>query len=133
MKIVTVAIIKKENKILVARRGPKEALAGLWEFPGGKLEDEETLQGCLERELEEEFGIITRSGKELTSSIYEYEHGSFKIVALESKIISGDFELRVHDKVQWIQIEKLLMIELLPADITIANHLIKFFDNNAYV
>lgn len=39
MKIVTAAIIKKEDEILVVRRAPKETLAGLWEFPGGKLED----------------------------------------------------------------------------------------------
>ena len=125
MKIVTAAIIRKEDKILVVRRAPKEALAGLWEFPGGKLEDGETLQECLERELEEEFGIITKSGKELTSSIYEYSHGSFKIIALESEIFSGDLELRVHDKMQWVQIEKLLEVELLPADITIAEYLSK--------
>jgi len=125
MKIVTAAIIRKEDKILVVRRAPKEALAGLWEFPGGKLEDGETLQECLERELEEEFGISTKSGKELTSSIYEYEHGSFKIIALESEIISGNLELRVHDKMQWVQIEKLLEVELLPADIAIAEYLSK--------
>ena len=125
MKIVTAAIIEQDNKILVARRAPREKLAGFWEFPGGKLEEGETLQQCLERELEEEFGIITRSGKEITSSIYEYAHGSFKIVALESKIISGELDLRVHDKIEWINIHELLSIELLPADISIANYLIE--------
>jgi 8-oxo-dGTP diphosphatase len=125
MKIVTAAIIKKENKVLVARRSPGEKLEGLWEFPGGKLEKGETLQNCLERELEEEFGLITKSGRELISSIYEYEHGKFKIVALDSVIISGDLELRVHDKVKWISINRLHDdIELLPADIAIADYLI---------
>jgi len=124
MKIVTAAIIKKDNKILVARRAPDQKLAGLWEFPGGKVEDSETLQQCLERELEEEFGVITKSGKEITSSIYTYEHGSFKIVALESVIISGTLDLRVHDKVEWIQVDELLAVELLPADIAIAEYLI---------
>jgi len=125
MKIVTAAIIRKENKILVARRAPGEKLAGFWEFPGGKLEEGETLQECLERELEEEFGIVTKSGRELTSSVYEYEHGAFKIVAIESEIVSGDLNLRVHDKMNWIAIEKLLDVELLPADIAIANYLIE--------
>ena len=125
MKIVTVAIIKKDNKVLVARRAPNEKLAGLWEFPGGKLENGETLQEGLERELEEEFGVITKSGKEITSSIYTYEHGSFKIVALESVIISGDLHLRVHDEIQWVQVNKLLEVELLPADVAIADYLIR--------
>jgi len=124
MKTVTAAIIIKNKKILVARRGPGQKLSGLWEFPGGKLETGETLQQCLERELEEEFGIITTSGKEITSSIYEYAHGSFKIVALESEIISGELDLRVHDKIKWVDIHGLLSIELLPADISIANYLI---------
>jgi len=124
MKIVTAAIIQEKNKLLLARRAPNEKLAGLWEFPGGKLEKNETLQACLERELQEEFGVITKSGKELTSSIYTYKHGSFKIVALESKIISGNLELRVHDQIQWVAIDKLLEIQLLPADIAIANYLI---------
>ena len=124
MKTVTAAIIKKDNQILVARRAPGEKLAGFWEFPGGKLEEGETLQQCLERELEEEFGLMTQSGNELTSSIYEYDHGVFEIVAIESKIISGEIDLRVHDKILWIEINELLNIELLPADISIANYLI---------
>lgn len=124
MKIVTAAIIRKDHKILVARRAPGEKLGGFWEFPGGKLEKGETLQECLERELEEEFGLTTKSGKELISSIYKYDHGSFKIVALESVITFGEAELRVHDKIEWIDIHKLLDIGLLPADIPIANYLI---------
>ena len=123
MKIVTAAIIYKDNKVLVAKRAPGEKLAGLWEFPGGKLEKGESLQECLERELEEEFGIITKSGPVVTSSIYKYDHGSFKIVALESTIVSGTIELRVHDKVQWIDINNLFEIDLLPADIAIAKDL----------
>ena len=123
MKIVTAAIIRKNNKVLVARRAPGEKLAGLWEFPGGKLEKGETLQECLERELEEEFGLITRSGKEVTSSIYTYEHGSFKIIALESRIISGKIELRVHDKIQWVDIKALHDIDFLPADIAIVDYI----------
>ncbi len=125
MKIVTAAVIKKNNKILVARRGAGEKLAGLWEFPGGKLEEGETLQECLKRELEEEFGIMTKSGLEITSSIYKYEHGSFRIVALESTIVSGSIELRVHDKVEWVDLNELLEVDLLPADIAIAEHLVQ--------
>jgi 8-oxo-dGTP diphosphatase len=54
MKLVTAAIIRDGENILVVRRGPREKLAGFWEFPGGKVEHPETLQECLERELFEE-------------------------------------------------------------------------------
>ena len=49
MKLVTAAIIRDDENILVVRRGPGEKLAGFWEFPGGKVEHLETLQECLER------------------------------------------------------------------------------------
>lgn len=124
MKTVTAAIIRKGNKVLIARRAPGEKLAGFWEFPGGKVEEGETLQECLERELQEEFGIITKSGKVLVSSIYEYAHGIFEIVALETMIISGKPELRVHDEIGWVDIDKLSTVQFLPADIAIVDYLV---------
>ena len=59
MKVIKVtgAIIQKENKFLICRRGPNEKAAGLWEFPGGKLEINETLEECILRELKEELDI----------------------------------------------------------------------------
>jgi len=123
MKKVTASIIFNDNKILVARRGPQEKLAGSWEFPGGKVEENETLEECLERELYEELNIKTKSGKVLTSSTYTYKHGSFEIFALESEIISGTIQPTVHDKISWVNICDLLTYDLLPADIPIAKYL----------
>ena len=55
--IVTGAIIQDGNKFLIGRRGPDEKSPGMWEFPGGKLEDGESLQYCIKRELKEELDI----------------------------------------------------------------------------
>ena len=125
MKRVAAAIIRDKNKILIARRANIENLVGFWEFPGGKVEEGETLQECLERELKEELGIVIKSGHELISSIYKYEHGSFKIIALDARIISGEVKLRVHDKVRWLLTEEIIEVGLLPADIEIARYLQK--------
>ncbi|WP_246303060.1 NUDIX domain-containing protein [Paenibacillus plantarum] len=57
MKKVTAALLMKENKILIEQRKSTDKLAGKWEFPGGKQEDGETLEECLRREMNEEFGI----------------------------------------------------------------------------
>lgn len=56
-KKVAAAIVHLDGKILITRRAPGEKLAGMWEFPGGKIEHEETPQECIIRELREELGV----------------------------------------------------------------------------
>jgi len=119
-KLVTAAIIIDSGKVLLTRRGPSEKLAGFWEFPGGKVEQGESLQDCLERELKEELGIVSVVGRELTRSEYTYPHGAFTLIALESKIVDGDISLSVHDRAEWVEINNLLDYKLAPADIPIA-------------
>jgi 8-oxo-dGTP diphosphatase len=63
MKTVTAAIVEKDGKILVARRKADDRQAGKWEFPGGTLESDETPQECLQREMQEEFGIRVSVGQ----------------------------------------------------------------------
>jgi len=61
MVVVTAAIIEKNGKILIAQRKKGTQLEYKWELPGGKLENDETPEECLERELREEFGVETRA------------------------------------------------------------------------
>ena len=125
IKLVTAAIIRDGEKYFVARRGPAEKLSGFWEFPGGKVEENETLQDCLKRELKEELGIDTNVGAELTSSDYIYEHGSIRLIALKTTIVSGRPTLAVHDKSDWLSPEEILKLQLAPADIPIAQYLLE--------
>ena len=74
-KKVAAAIIRSGEEILLTRRKPGEKLAGYWEFPGGKIEENETIQQCLEREIHEELNIYINAGKVITSSIHTYKHG----------------------------------------------------------
>jgi 8-oxo-dGTP diphosphatase len=124
MKVVTAAIIRRNETVLIARRGPGEKLAGYWEFPGGKVDGDETLPDCLVREIYEEFNVNVVPGKTLCESDYEYEHGSFKIVAIEATTESVDFQLKVHDAVAWVQLERMQEYALLPADKPIVDFLI---------
>ena len=57
---VTAAVIEKNNKILIAQRKKEKHLGLKWEFPGGKIDDGESPESCLRRELKEEFGIETK-------------------------------------------------------------------------
>ena len=121
--IVTAAIIKKDNKFLIAKR--KEGhLANKWEFPGGKLESNETPEDCLKRELHEEFGIETIIGKYLATSIYDYPHIKIKLMAYEVEYISGEFILNDHQEIKWVTKEDLSNYEFAPADIPIVNEIL---------
>jgi 8-oxo-dGTP diphosphatase len=124
MKNVSAAIIKKNDSVLIARRAQGEKLAGFWEFPGGKQEEHETIQQCLERELKEELGIIACCTEILTESIYEYDGGAIKLIAIETNIVCGEIALSVHDTYEWVTYNKLLDYQLAPADIPIARWII---------
>lgn len=123
MKLVTAAIIYQDGKVLLTRRGPGEKLAGFWEFPGGKIENGETYQECLTREIKEELNLQIEVGEVLTTSTYKYEHGEIHLIALEAWILSGSIELTVHDKYEWVAPTDLVFYKLAPADIPIAERL----------
>ena len=82
MNTVTAGIIFDWTKVLLTRRGLNEQLAGYWEFPGGKVEEGETLNECLCRELLEELEIHTQPHNVITESIYDYQTGSIKLIAI---------------------------------------------------
>jgi 8-oxo-dGTP diphosphatase len=120
MKTVTAAIILDGSKVLIARRGPNEKLAGFWEFPGGKVENEETLQECLERELLEELGIRSRVHEVIAENEYHYGHGAIRLVGLRTEALSGQTKMTVHDAIEWVDVTQLTNFDLAPADVPIA-------------
>ena len=120
MTTVTCAIIENNGKILIARRAQDQKLAGKWEFPGGKVEDGESPEECLKRELEEEFGIQAEVGEFITSNTHHYDHISIELFAFHVKYISGDFTLTDHDIIEWVAPAELLNYDLAEADVPIA-------------
>jgi 8-oxo-dGTP diphosphatase len=120
MKLVTAAIIVRDGNVLLTRRKQGERLAGHWEFPGGKVEEGESPQECLERELFEELGVRAKADSIVAESEYHYEHGSIRLLALSTKIEETEFLLRVHDRADWVPVTRLLEYKLAPADIPIA-------------
>jgi len=124
MKLVTAAIIRDGEDILVVRRGAGEMLAGYWEFPGGPVEHPETLQECLERELFTVLDIATKAGPVVAVCDHEYESGSIKLVAMETEIVQGKITLTVHDKMRWLPASEILGLKLAPAAIPIAQSLL---------
>jgi 8-oxo-dGTP diphosphatase len=125
MKLVTAAIIRNENCVLLTRRKKGQKLEGYWEFPGGKIEKDETPQSCLERELLEELCVEAIAGEIITESIYQYSHGIIKLLAIETVLLSEKIQLSVHDKAEWVPVENLCSFKLAPADVHIAKILSK--------
>lgn len=125
MKTVTAAIIIQGNRVLLTRRGPTEKLAGLWEFPGGKVEDGESLAECLQRELHEELGVLAEIGEVMAESEYHYDHGSILLIGLYASLLSNQLKLTVHDEAEWVPISDILAYQLAPADIPLAKEIQK--------
>ena len=125
MKTVTAAILEKDGKILIARRRADDRQAGKWEFPGGTLESGETPQDCLQREMQEEFGIRITVGQFVGESIYDYEHAVIKLIAYYVSWESGKMVLNEHADVRWVSPEQLAEYDFAPADIPLVQKFLR--------
>jgi len=125
MRIVTAAVIERDGKILIARRKKGDRMEGLWEFPGGKLEGNESPEECLRRELHEEFGIDADIGDFLLSSPYEYPHLKIELLVYRATYVRGVFKLNDHDEIRWVLPSELKGYDLAGADVPVADTLIK--------
>lgn len=120
---VAAAVLEKDGKILIARRMAGDALAGKWEFPGGKLEPGETPPECLRRELAEEFGIDSEIGEFVCASEFEYRHTHIELLAYRVRHKAGEFSLNDHSEIRWVAPSELLSYDLASADIPVARKL----------
>jgi 8-oxo-dGTP diphosphatase len=126
MKDVTAAIILKDNKVLITQRAPDEKMAGKWEFPGGKIEQGETPQQCLSREINEELEVSVEVLDFFGESIYRYEYGEIRLLAYFCRWVSGDFILHVHSRLEWVGRDELSAFDFTPADIPFVKKLETF-------
>ncbi|MGN1343190.1 MAG: (deoxy)nucleoside triphosphate pyrophosphohydrolase [Traorella sp.] len=116
---VVAAIIVKDNKIMIAQR-LKGEFAGLWEFPGGKIEKGETPQDALIRELYEEMELKISIHSFLMTA--EYDYSTFHLT-MDCFVCTMDFEdiqLHDHSAIKWISLdEDIKNINWVPADVQI--------------
>ena len=121
---VTAAIIELDDKILIAKRkSVDDIFGGLWEFPGGKIEDGETPEECMARELMEELEIKVEVGTLITSNKHRYPNGIYELLVYKVEHISGNFVLNDHDKIKWISIAEISKFDFPPANTPIINYL----------
>ncbi|HBR01455.1 MAG TPA: 8-oxo-dGTP diphosphatase MutT [Ruminiclostridium sp.] len=113
---VAAAVIVKENKILITQRAKEDSFPLKWEFPGGKLEEGETPEECLKREITEELNLDIDVQNYLGSYAYPYETGDIRLIIYKAQIISGDMQLNVHNDAKWVTVNELKNYEFPPAD-----------------
>jgi len=112
------AIIENENKeILCALRGPEMTLPNYWEFPGGKIEEGETKEGALVREIHEELGCTIKVLKHVDDTTHEYEKVIVRLETFMSKVISGIPKASEHAEIKWVPRKELNALNWAPADI----------------
>jgi len=113
---VTAAIINNNGKILIAKRSQRKHLGGYWEFPGGKIEPNETPEVCLKREIAEELKINIHIDSFFTENEYSYDKVRISLKSYLCTFISGEIQLIDHDEVRWVNIEQLNSFNFAPAD-----------------
>lgn len=122
---VTCAIIIFGNKILAAQRSEKMKLPLKWEFPGGKVEEDENNEECIVREIKEEINVEVEIVKKLANSIYDY--GAFKInlIPFIANYISGEIKLLEHKDYRLLDKSQLMNLDWAEADLPIVEELMK--------
>jgi 8-oxo-dGTP diphosphatase len=120
---VTAAIVVNDEAVLITQRHSQDRLAGLWEFPGGKIESGETPEQCLRRELREELAMDAVIGPLLGASIYHYDHISIQLMAYRTYWNGQPFKLLCHQAYQWVPSGRLNAFAFTPADLPFVRRL----------
>ncbi len=117
--VAAVALIDADGRVLLAQRPEGKAMAGLWEFPGGKVEPDETPEAALIRELREEIGIDTWASclAPLTFASHAYETFHLLMPLFACRKWEGVPEAREAQALRWVRPERLRDYPMPPADL----------------
>lgn len=116
--VVACALVDADGRVLLAQRPEGKSMAGLWEFPGGKLETGETPEDCLIRELEEELGIVTKPAclAPLSFASHAYEGFHLLMPLYICRRFEGNPSPREHQQLKWVRPKDLRSFPMPPAD-----------------
>ncbi|MCM1566681.1 MAG: (deoxy)nucleoside triphosphate pyrophosphohydrolase [Dehalobacter sp. 4CP] len=120
---VTAAILRQDGKILICQRDNSGSCPLLWEFPGGKLEEGESLAECLVRECREELGVTIQVEEVFAETRHTYGDKEMSFTFFEGRIVEGELQRKVHRDIRWVRAEELGQYAFCPADVEVAERL----------
>ena len=123
---VTCAIIERDGLVLAVQRSATMSLPLKWEFPGGKIDGNESHEDCLRRELLEELGLRAAIRRSLPPSSYQYPTFGITLYPFICSIESGEPELREHSVLRWLPSEELHTLDWAAADIPVVRAYCRF-------
>lgn len=123
--VAACALLDADGRILMTQRPAGKTLAGLWEFPGGKLEPGERPEACLVRELFEELGVRTRAAclAPLTFASHAYADFHLLMPLYVCRVFEGQPEGRENQAIRWCKVQDLRGLAMPPADLPLIAHL----------
>lgn len=113
---VVAAVIKDKDKIFATQRGYGDFKGG-WEFPGGKIEEGETPQEALKREIMEELDTEIEVGELIDTIEYDYPEFHLSMGCYWCSVVCGELVLKEHEAARWLGNDELMDVEWLPADV----------------
>ena len=131
MKIINVvaAVIVKDNKIYASQRGYGEFKDG-WEFPGGKIESNETPEDALKREIEEELDTVVQVGENIGQIECDYPKFTLRMKLFICSIVKGNLTMLEAEDERWLTLDTLNSVNWLPADISALDLIRKHFSKD---
>lgn len=120
------AYLKYNDKYLIAKRTKKDSVFGKWEFPGGKIEDGESMNEAIEREIREEFDVEVKAERFLTHYVCEYPEKTVDLNLIECVYVSGDFNIHEdHSDFKFVSEEEFKDYDFALADIELLKNINK--------
>lgn len=116
---VVCALIEREGRLLVAKRAPGQSMAGMWEFPGGKVRDDEMPEDAIVREIREELDCGVRPIRLLAAHTHDYPDLTVTLVPYLCALIDGEPRALEHAQLCWAAKDELLDLEWTAADVPI--------------
>jgi 8-oxo-dGTP diphosphatase len=116
--VAAVALVDRDGRVLIARRPPDKSMAGLWEFPGGKVEPGETPEAALIREMHEELGIAIKPAclSPLTFASHDYDDFHLLMPLFVCRVWEGFVSAKEGQELKWVPPTQLNDFPMPPAD-----------------
>lgn len=121
------AVLTRGQTVLAARRSSTMSLPGMWEFPGGKIELNESPEEALLRELEEELLCTADIGELVETTEHEYDFGIVILTTYYCSLTGDEPRLTEHSEIRWVEAVDLDQLDWAPADIPAVERVMRDF------